>query len=89
MRLALRPSLFSDTLGSKIRNDIDLEFDRWNLTKITELVEDHLMTPDLLPQKVAGLLHYMCSKLRILSMNHRNGLISYHQIGNIFLRWLA
>jgi hypothetical protein len=53
----------TNTLGAKIRNGIDLEFDRWNLTRITDLVEEHLMTPDLLPQKLAGLLHYICSQI--------------------------
>lgn len=56
-------TLLTKNLGPKIRNGIVLEFDRWNLTKITELVEEHLMTPDLLPQKLAGLLHYMCSQI--------------------------
>jgi hypothetical protein len=56
-------TLLTSALGPKIRNGIDLEFDRWNITKITELVEEHLMTPDLLPQKLAGLLHYMCSQI--------------------------
>jgi hypothetical protein len=50
-------------LGSKISNDITREFYRWNLTKITGLVEEHLMTPDLLPQNLSGLLHYICSQI--------------------------
>jgi hypothetical protein len=50
-------------LGSEIANNITREFHRWNLTKITELVEDHLMTPDLLPQNLSGLLNYICSQI--------------------------
>jgi hypothetical protein len=50
-------------LGSEMGNNIIREFHRWNLTKITELVEEHLMTPDLLPQNLSGLLHYLCSQI--------------------------
>lgn len=50
-------------LGSKLAQDITREFHRWNLTKITELVEEHLMTSDLLPQNLSGLLHYICSQI--------------------------
>lgn len=50
-------------LGPKIADNITREFQRWNLTKITELVEEHLMTPDLLPQNLSGLLHYICSQI--------------------------
>ncbi len=51
------------SLGSRIQDRIALEFDRWNLTKITEMVEQWLMTPDLLPQKLAGILHYLCKQI--------------------------
>lgn len=47
----------------KLANNVVREFGRWNLTKITQLVEDYLMTPDLLPQNLAGLLHYICSQI--------------------------
>ncbi|ULA70126.1 MAG: hypothetical protein LZF62_480327 [Nitrospira sp.] len=50
-------------LGYEFANNITREFHRWNLTKITGLVEEHLMTPDLLPQNLSGLLHYICSQI--------------------------
>lgn len=50
-------------LGSQLANNINREFHRWNLTRITALVEENLMTPDLLPQNLSGLLHYICSQI--------------------------
>ncbi len=50
-------------LGSQIAHNVVRDFDRWNLTRITELVEEHLVTPDLLPQNLSGLLHYICSQI--------------------------
>ena len=49
-------------LGTK-RENKSLSFDRWNLTRIIEEVKDNLLTPQLMPQHLAGLLNYICSQI--------------------------
>ncbi|MFA5252046.1 MAG: hypothetical protein WC454_05635 [Phycisphaerae bacterium] len=50
------------TLGSRIGNKIKLSFERWNLTKIGEEIQTHLLSPELLPQHLAGQFQYICSQ---------------------------
>lgn len=49
-------------LGTKVGDDVELKFDRWNLTKIVEKVESQLLTPTLLPQKFFSHFSYICAQ---------------------------
>lgn len=49
-------------LGTKVRDDVELSFSRWNLTRIVEEVEAHLLTPALLPQKFFSHFSYICAQ---------------------------
>jgi len=40
------------------------EYKRWNLSKIVEEVEGHLLTPDLLPNPIASQFRYVCSQIK-------------------------
>lgn len=51
------------SLGTKIGDNISLSFERWNLTRIVEEIKDHLLSPQLLPQHLSGLLSYICSQV--------------------------
>jgi hypothetical protein len=51
-----------NTLGTKLSNSIQLSFERWNLTVITEKVKSRLLTPSLLPQKFFSHFAYICSQ---------------------------
>jgi len=51
-------------LKGKTGSNVSLSFERWNLSKLTEQVKTHLMTPDLLPQNLAGLLRYICAQFK-------------------------
>jgi len=57
------------TMPSKIKNDISLSFERWNVTKLVEEVKEHLFTPDLLPQHLAGLFTYIYSQVSDFSFS--------------------
>lgn len=50
---------FTKAAPSKIKNKISLSFERWNLTRIVEEVSTNLLSPDLLPQHLSGLLNYI------------------------------
>ncbi len=50
------------TLGTKVADRIKLSFDRWNLTRITNLVSDRLLTPALLPENFFRKFSYICSQ---------------------------
>lgn len=52
------------SLGTKIGNNVSLSFERWNLTKIVEEVESHLMSPELLPQHLSSQFRYICSQVK-------------------------
>jgi hypothetical protein len=52
------------TFPSVIYNTVLIKFERWNLTKIVEEVDDSLISPDLLPQHLSGLLNYICSQTK-------------------------
>lgn len=46
------------------RNDgIKLTFERWNLTKLSEEVKTHLLSPELLPQHLSSALRYICLQI--------------------------
>jgi hypothetical protein len=49
-------------LGTKVGDNVTLSFERWNLTTITEMAEEKLLTPSLLPQKFFSLFNYICSQ---------------------------
>ena len=40
----------------------DIAFERWNLTTLVEKVQEHLLTPSLLPQKFFNPFTYICSQ---------------------------
>lgn len=48
--------------NKKLANNINLSFERWNLTKLVKEVEENLLSPDLLPQHLAGQFRYICSQ---------------------------
>ena len=55
--------LFEQTIQSfgNTRGDgIELAFERWNLTKLTEEVKDNLLKPELMPQHLSSALQYIC-----------------------------
>ena len=57
--------LFDDLVGNlptKLRNDVDLKFERWNLTELVERVKSSALTPSLLPQKFFSLFTYVCAQ---------------------------
>lgn len=54
-------------LPKKISKDIEVIFERWNLTRIVEEVTQYLITPELLPQYLSGLLSYICSQVNQFS----------------------
>jgi len=51
-------------LPSKIYDTVDLEFERWNLTRLVEEIKEDLLTPDLLPQHLSEHFRYICSQIR-------------------------
>jgi hypothetical protein len=50
------------TLGTKVGDNVQLRFERWNLTTLTEEVKERLLTPALLPQRFFSLFSYLCSQ---------------------------
>ena len=54
---------FADSAPKKIADNISLSLERWNITKIVEEVKANLISPDLLPQHLSGLLNYICSQV--------------------------
>lgn len=55
--------LFEQTVrsfGETRRDSIELSYERWNLTKLTEEVESNLLTPELIPQHLSSALQYIC-----------------------------
>lgn len=50
------------SLGTWIADDIQLSFERWNLTVLVEKVREKLLTPTLLPQQFFSLFSYVCSQ---------------------------
>lgn len=53
-----------NSFPSKIQNEITIGFERWNLTKIVDEISFSLITPDLLPQHLSGILGYICSQVK-------------------------
>jgi hypothetical protein len=49
-------------LGTKIGDSVQLKFERWNLTRLTEATKEKLLTPSLLPQRFFSLFSYICSQ---------------------------
>ena len=54
----------TSSLGTKIKNNISLSFERWNLSKLVEEVKAHLISPLLLPQHLFALFEYICSQVK-------------------------
>ncbi len=50
-------------LGTKRKDKVVLSFERWNLTRIVEEVKNNLLSPQLMPQHLSGLLNYICSQI--------------------------
>ncbi|MFW9876707.1 MAG: hypothetical protein ACFFG0_26735 [Candidatus Thorarchaeota archaeon] len=51
------------SLGTKIKDNITLSFERWNISKIVEEVKTKLISPDLLPQHLSSQFNYICSQI--------------------------
>ncbi len=54
---------FSSSNNKTIGENVILSFERWNISRIVEEIENHLFTPDLLPQHLSGILSYLCSQI--------------------------
>lgn len=54
---------FAASAPTKIADNISLSLERWNITRIVEEVKANLISPDLLPQHLSGLLNYICSQV--------------------------
>src|SRR5205823_5154646 len=54
--------LFERLTKSLTRPAVRLEFERWNLTTLTESVKQKLLTPSLLPQRFFSLFSYICAQ---------------------------
>ncbi len=52
------------TFPKTIFNNVELSFERWNLSRIVEEVNKSLITPELLPQHLSGLLSYITSQIQ-------------------------
>lgn len=52
----------TQALGTKVGDNVQLKFERWNLTRLTEEVKEKLLTPSLLPQRFFSLFSYICSQ---------------------------
>jgi len=50
------------SFDKNIANNINRSFERWNLTRVVKEVEENLLSPDLLPQHLAGQFRYICSQ---------------------------
>ena len=50
----------TNSIGNTRGDGIELTFERWNLTKLTEEVKGNLLTPDLIPQHLSSALQYIC-----------------------------
>ena len=53
-----------ETFPKLIHSNLSLTFERWNLTKLVEEVDVFLITPDLLPQHLSGLLNYISAQVK-------------------------
>ncbi|MFA6596607.1 MAG: hypothetical protein WCS69_02720 [Ignavibacteriaceae bacterium] len=53
-----------NTFPKFIYDNVELIYERWNLTKLVDEVSNSLMTPDLLPQHLSSLLNYLCSLIK-------------------------
>lgn len=51
------------TLPKKIEPNIHVEYERWNITRIVDEIDNSLITPDLLPQHLTSLLNYVCAQV--------------------------
>jgi len=54
---------FIKTTPKKIYETIDLGFERWNIDRLTKEVTDNLLTADILPNNLSGLLSYVSSQV--------------------------
>lgn len=62
---------FIRSQSTKIAGNVKLSFERWNLTRIVEEIESFLITPDLLPQYLAGQFRYICSQVKDFDFSSR------------------
>lgn len=54
--------LLAGSHQTRLKRGIRLEFDRWNLTKITELAKERLLSPSLLPDSFYNKFSYICAQ---------------------------
>lgn len=54
--------LFVRATNPTLRNDVQLRFERWNLSDLVEQTLGHLLTPALVPQRFFGQLSYLCAQ---------------------------
>lgn len=54
-----------DSLITRLQlNNSPIVYERWNLTKLVDEVRRHLLTSELLPQDLSGILSYICSQFQ-------------------------
>ena len=52
-----------DTLGTVIKDEISISFERWNLSKIVEETKYHLLSPALLPLHLSRQFREICTEV--------------------------
>ena len=50
---------FVSSSNTFIYNNISVEFERWNIDRLTKEVNDNLLTADVLPNNLSGLFSYI------------------------------
>jgi len=51
------------TLGTVIKDEISITFERWNLSKIVEETKNHLLSPELLPLHLSRQFREICTEV--------------------------
>lgn len=54
---------FVDTRNKRISDNIILTFERWNLAKIVQEIDEFAFNPDILPLNLSSQLNYLCSQI--------------------------
>ncbi|MBD5402325.1 hypothetical protein HDR58_05945 [bacterium] len=63
---------FIKSAPKKIYETIDLEFERWNIDRLTEEVTENLLTADILPNNLSGLLSYISLQVADFEFGTKN-----------------
>lgn len=58
--------LYDNLVKQLLLNNSKIIYEKWNLTKLVDEVVEHLLTSDLLPQDLSGILSYICAQFQDL-----------------------